>query len=194
MSDFLIEFMFQLSTSNDIPENEQLLMAIISTKASCMDFDGADNSKRISEFSTLQTRISRTHLSQQSIYCVLLCIYERMTDCWNFKVCLTGEDKNSYNAFANPNLMSSEWKAIVNVLTILKSGDPYHGSDERTKQILMWAAFFVSTIMPSNRTNLEVNRLRFLTFLVNCNLDKFFNKVSFKINLLLIFLIFRKLH
>jgi hypothetical protein len=183
--------MYSLCSSDQIVQKEEILVSIIYTRLSALDAEYADSSKKMVALNEIQTFTNKLNISPKSKYCVSVHIYDAILSCLVSRENTLGFDfPGDYKfprLFENENFHPVEMKVLANILKNLEAGDPCLTNDEQHRQILLWSAYILTSFLPSSHFGSQINRMRFLTFLVLGQLKDFKNTVR----LLLIFLLLK---
>jgi hypothetical protein len=175
MAEFLVEFMFQLCSSKEITDVEQILVSIVATRVHFLEFENPSPAQKKEIINELQQRIFNLNISQQAKYCAMLQLYDAILKQSDLRTSLTGFDTSE--VFGNRSMVTMEKKSLEALLTMLTQSSPWDITDEHQKRILLRSALFISIYLPSKHSGSAKNRLRLLTLLALKQLDRFLDEV-----------------
>lgn len=167
--------MFQLCASTEIDDIEQILVSIIATRVHFLEVENASSIQRKEAIAELQKRMFELDIGQEAKYCVMLQLYEAILEQSDLCKSLTGSSLRE--VFDNQRTAAKEKRCFEILLDTLAQSFPWDAAGEHQRQILFRSAFFIATYLPSTHTGCAKHRLRFLTFLVLNQTDRFLDEV-----------------
>ena len=165
-NEFLTRFLLQLALAG--VQSERVLTSAVTTIASHLQLERTSTEAAWKRIATLQTSIVQlaqdkaSTISDEQCYHALMRLYEARAQTADLKRSWSGDRLPPLEEMSERQTMIFDW-----FLKLLANSQPCKMQNVRRKQILLAAALFVATHLPSRRVNgAHFHRLRFLTMLV----------------------------